>query len=42
MKDFIIPDRDFGTPASKAKEMVTLTKVLGSFMGGGGWNNGRR
>ncbi|MBU9698272.1 formate dehydrogenase subunit alpha [Rhodobacteraceae bacterium HSP-20] len=25
MKDFIIPDRDFGTPASKAKEMVTLT-----------------
>ncbi len=25
MKDFIIPDRDFGTPASKAKAMVTLT-----------------
>jgi formate dehydrogenase major subunit len=25
MKDFIIPDRDFGTPASKAKELVTLT-----------------
>ena len=25
MKDFIIPDRDFGTPASKSKQMVTLT-----------------
>ena len=25
MKDFIIPDADYGTPASKAKEMVTLT-----------------
>jgi formate dehydrogenase major subunit len=25
MKDFILPDQDFGTPASKAKEMVTLT-----------------
>jgi formate dehydrogenase major subunit len=25
MKDFIIPDRDFGTPASRAKTMVTLT-----------------
>ncbi len=25
MKDFIIPDRDFGTPASKSKTMVTLT-----------------
>ncbi|AWD22277.1 formate dehydrogenase subunit alpha [Fuscovulum blasticum] len=24
-KDFIIPDRDFGTPAAKAKQMVTLT-----------------
>jgi formate dehydrogenase major subunit len=24
MKDFIIPDRDFGTPAAKAKQMVTL------------------
>ncbi len=25
MKDFILPDRDFGTPAAKAKETVTLT-----------------
>ncbi len=25
MKDFIIPDRDFGTPAAKSKHMVTLT-----------------
>ncbi len=25
MKDFILPDADYGTPASKAKEMVTLT-----------------
>ena len=25
MKDFIIPDADYGTPASKAKEMVSLT-----------------
>ena len=25
MKDFIMPDRDFGTPASRAKTMVTLT-----------------
>lgn len=25
MKDFIIPDRDFGTPAAKSKAMVTLT-----------------
>jgi len=25
MKDFIIPDPDFGTPASKAREKVTLT-----------------
>ena len=25
MKDFIIPDRDFGTPVSKSKQMVTLT-----------------
>ena len=25
MKDFIIPDRDFGTPAAKSKTMVTLT-----------------
>ncbi|TMV83370.1 4Fe-4S dicluster domain-containing protein, partial [Thioclava sp. BHET1] len=25
MKDFIIPDADYGTPASKSKEMVTLT-----------------
>jgi len=25
MKDFIIPDRDFGTPAAKSKVMVTLT-----------------
>ena len=25
MKDFILPDRDFGTPASRAKETVTLT-----------------
>jgi formate dehydrogenase major subunit len=25
MKDFILPDRDFGTPASKSKQMVTLT-----------------
>ena len=24
MKDFILPDRDFGTPASKAKALVTL------------------
>ncbi|GHC56204.1 formate dehydrogenase subunit alpha [Neogemmobacter tilapiae] len=24
MKDFIIPDRDFGTPAAKNKQMVTL------------------
>jgi formate dehydrogenase major subunit len=24
MKDFIIPDRDFGTPAAKSKAMVTL------------------
>ncbi len=24
-KDFIIPDEDFGTPASKAKEMITLS-----------------
>ena len=24
MKDFIIPDADYGTPAAKAKEMVTL------------------
>ncbi|PTE16331.1 formate dehydrogenase subunit alpha [Pseudogemmobacter blasticus] len=24
-KDFIIPDRDFGTPAAKARQMVTLT-----------------
>ncbi|MFN3576704.1 MAG: formate dehydrogenase subunit alpha [Tabrizicola sp.] len=24
-KDFIIPDRDFGTPAAKSKQMVTLT-----------------
>ena len=24
MKDFIIPDRDFGTPAAKSKRMVTL------------------
>ncbi len=24
MKDFIIPDRDFGTPAAKSKQMVTL------------------
>ncbi len=24
MKDFIIPDRDFGTPAAKSKVMVTL------------------
>ena len=23
MKDFIIPDRDFGTPAAKTKQMVT-------------------
>jgi formate dehydrogenase major subunit len=25
MKDFILPERDFGTPASKAKQMITLT-----------------
>ncbi|MCX7888854.1 MAG: formate dehydrogenase subunit alpha [Rhodobacteraceae bacterium] len=25
MKDFIIPDKDFGTPASRAREVVTLT-----------------
>ena len=25
MKDFIIPDRDFGTPMAKSKQMVTLT-----------------
>jgi formate dehydrogenase major subunit len=25
MKDFILPDRDFGTPVSKKKTMVTLT-----------------
>ncbi len=25
MKDFILPDRDFGTPAAKSKLMVTLT-----------------
>ncbi|MGL4309688.1 MAG: formate dehydrogenase subunit alpha [Paracoccaceae bacterium] len=25
MKDFIIPDADYGTPASRAKEMVSLT-----------------
>ena len=25
MKDFIIPDHDFGTPAAKSKQMVTLT-----------------
>ncbi len=25
MKDFIIPDRDYGTPAAKAKQMVTLS-----------------
>ena len=25
MKDFVIPDRDFGTPAIKSKQMVTLT-----------------
>ena len=25
MKDFIIPDRDFGTPAAKSKAMITLT-----------------
>ena len=25
MKDFIIPDRDFGTPEAKSKTMVTLT-----------------
>ena len=25
MKDFILPDRDFGTPAAKSKQMVTLT-----------------
>ena len=25
MKDFIIPDHDFGTPAAKSKAMVTLT-----------------
>nr|MBP6737208.1 (2Fe-2S)-binding protein [Paracoccaceae bacterium] len=24
MKDFIIPDRDFGTPAAKSKQTVTL------------------
>ncbi len=25
MKDFILPDRDFGTPAAKSKTMITLT-----------------
>lgn len=25
MKDFILPDRDFGTPAAKSKQLVTLT-----------------
>ncbi|MFZ1467620.1 MAG: formate dehydrogenase subunit alpha, partial [Paracoccaceae bacterium] len=25
MKDFVIPDRDFGTPAAKSKTMVSLT-----------------
>ena len=25
MKDFIIPDRDFGTPAAKSKQMATLS-----------------
>ena len=25
MRDFILPDHDFGTPASKSKTMVTLT-----------------
>ncbi|MDT8857312.1 formate dehydrogenase subunit alpha [Paracoccaceae bacterium Fryx2] len=25
MKDFVIPDRDFGTPAARSKVMVTLT-----------------
>ncbi len=25
MKDFILPDADYGTPASRAKELVTLT-----------------
>ena len=25
MKDFILPDRDFGTPAANSKQMVTLT-----------------
>ncbi|MBI1220651.1 MAG: formate dehydrogenase subunit alpha [Rhodobacteraceae bacterium] len=25
MKDFILPDADYGTPAAKAKELVTLT-----------------
>jgi len=25
MKDFVLPDRDFGTPAAKSKQMVTLT-----------------
>ena len=25
MKDFILPDRDFGTPAAKSKQMVTLS-----------------
>jgi formate dehydrogenase major subunit len=25
MKDFILPDRDYGTPAAKSKTMVTLT-----------------
>ena len=25
MKDFIIPDRDFGTPAAKSKQLITLT-----------------
>ncbi|WP_149141939.1 formate dehydrogenase subunit alpha [Gemmobacter caeruleus] len=24
MKDFVLPDRDFGTPAAKSKQMVTL------------------
>ena len=25
MKDFVIPDRDFGTPAAKSKTLITLT-----------------
>ena len=25
MKDFILPDRDFGTPAARSRQMVTLT-----------------